>query len=312
MERPRGSVEVSSVEEGQRLDSLVSSLSGVSRSKVQRLISAGHVLVDGAPARKNHSVSPGERVSWDAPPPEPEDLESQDIALDVIYEDEHLVVVDKPARVVMYPGPGHESSTLLNALLGRYPGIAGVGGKGRPGIFHRLDRDTSGLVAVALTEGAYQAMVKEMKERRVTREYLALVVGSIAAETGTIDLPMGRSRANRKRMAVDRVAGRRAVSRFKVRERFDDRFTLVEVALETGRTHQIRVHFSHIGHPVAGDPEYSRGRASRQLGLDRQFLHAWRLAFDHPFTGERLEFESGLPAELQQALEKIQVKGQTP
>ncbi len=305
MDRPRGSVRVTAGEAGKRLDTLVSELSGASRSKVQKLISTGHVLVNGAPARKNHALSAGEAVSWEIPPPEPEELKPEDLPLDVVYEDEHLLVVNKPAHMVMYPGPGHESGTLLNALMARYPDIAGVGGRGRPGVFHRLDRDTSGLVAVARTEAAYRAMVEEIKERRVQREYLALVVGSLPAETGTIDLPMGRSRGNRKRMAVDRVAGRRAVSRFSVRERFGERFTLVEVGLETGRTHQIRVHFSHIGHPVAGDPEYSRGKSARSLGLDRQFLHARRLAFDHPVTGERLEFESGLPADLLRVLDEL-------
>jgi len=292
-------------DEGGRLDVFISSRAGISRSRAQKLIADGLVLVNGEAGRKNHTMAEGEVISWEIPEPEPEEIIPQDIPLDIVYSDEHILVIDKAADMVMYPGPGHPSGTLLNALLSKYPDIAGVGGKGRPGVFHRLDRGTSGLVAVARTEQAYQSMVEKMKEREISRTYIALLVGSIPAETGTIDAPMGRSRGNRKKMAVDPYAGRRAVSTFKVLERFGDEFTLARVTLETGRTHQIRVHFSHIGHPVAGDPEYSRGKASRQLGIDRQFLHAHRLEFDHPVTGLLMEFESELPADLEGALEAL-------
>jgi 23S rRNA pseudouridine1911/1915/1917 synthase len=305
MEDDLGSAITGSEDEGGRLDTFVSEHAGLSRNRAQRLISEGLVLVDGKPARKNHTLARGESVSWEIPPPPIGQVVPQEIPLQVVFEDEHLVVVDKPADMVMYPGPGHSSETLLNALLSRYPDIAGVGGRGRSGIFHRLDRDTSGLVAIARTEKAYQAMVEMMKSRLVERNYLALVVGSVPADAGTIDAPMGRSRGNRKKMSVDQVTGRPAVSRFKVVERFNSDFTLVEVSLETGRTHQIRVHFKHIGHPVAGDPEYSRGKSARPLGISRQFLHACRLRFEHPFTGERLEFASDLPADLQKVLEKL-------
>ena len=301
----RGSATAGHADEGERLDIFITEHAGISRSRAQKLISDGHVLVGGEPGRKNHALSSGESVSWEVPPPEPEDIVPQEIPLLIVYEDEHIIVIDKPADMVMYPGPGHPSGTLLNALLARYPELVGVGGRGRPGVFHRLDRGTSGLVAVARNEQAYSAMVEKMQARQVERVYLALVVGSIPAQTGTIDAPMGRSRGNRKRMAVDQYAGRRAVSTFEVLERFDSDFTLVEVALETGRTHHIRVHFSHIGHPVAGDPEYSRGRSARQLGLDRQFLHARRLSFDHPVTGERMVFDSELPADLEGVLEGL-------
>jgi len=301
----RGSATAGHADEGERLDIFITEHAGISRSRAQKLISDGHVLVGGEPGRKNHALSSGESVSWEVPPPEPEDIVPQEIPLLIVYEDEHIIVIDKPADMVMYPGPGHPSGTLLNALLARYPELVGVGGRGRPGVFHRLDRGTSGLVAVARNEQAYSAMVEKMQARQVERVYLALVVGSIPAQTGTIDAPMGRSRGNRKRMAVDQYAGRRAVSTFEVLERFDSDFTLVEVALETGRTHQIRVHFSHIGHPVAGDLEYSRGRSARQLGLDRQFLHARRLSFDHPVTGERMVFDSELPADLEGVLEGL-------
>jgi 23S rRNA pseudouridine1911/1915/1917 synthase len=300
-----GSTRITAEDEGVRLDTVVARLSGISRSRVQKLIGDGMVLVDGTPAKKNHQVTAGESLTWELPAPEPERLAAQNIPLDVVYEDEHIVVVNKPADMVMYPGPGHGSETLVNALLARYPDITGVGGRGRPGVFHRLDRGTSGLVAVARTGEAFDAMVEMMKERRVAREYLALVVGGVPADSGTIDAPMGRSRTNRRRMSVDRAAGRRAVSRFEVKQRFGDEFTLVQVSLETGRTHQIRVHFKHIGHPVVGDPEYSRGRASRRLGLERQFLHAFRLSFEHPVTGEPLDLRCDLPADLQSALSAL-------
>ena len=302
----KGSGEAGPDDAGRRLDTFVASRVGISRSRAQRLIADGNVLIGNIPARKNHILSTGEHVSWELPPAEPESIAAQEeIPLDLVYADDHLVVIDKQANLVMYPGPGHASNTLLNALLARYPDISGVGGNGRPGVFHRLDRGTSGLVAVARTEEAYGAMVDKIKERDVDRDYIALVVGALPAEIGTIDAPVGRSHSNRKRMAVDRIAGKRAVSRFRVKERFGREFTLVEVSLETGRTHQIRVHFTHIGHPVAGDPEYSRGKSSGKLGLERQFLHAYRLAFEHPVTGDQLEFTSELPADLEVVLEQL-------
>jgi 23S rRNA pseudouridine1911/1915/1917 synthase len=292
-------------DDGERLDVWLASRAEISRSRVQKLVADGLVLVDGRPAKKNHMMASGENVEWDVPEPEPEDIIPEDIPLDVLYEDDDILVIDKPAQLVMYPGPGHPSGTLMNALLARYPDIEGVGGRGRPGVFHRLDRGTSGLVAVARSQRAYEAMVLQMQEREVDRVYTALVSGPISAQAGTIDAPMGRSRSNRKRMAVDPYAGRKAVSRFEVLERFGDEFTLVEVSLETGRTHQIRVHFSHIGHPVACDPEYSRGKACRRLGLERQFLHARSLSFAHPVTGEPMSFSSELPGDLQGALDHL-------
>lgn len=302
MSEDRGSVRIQPADGGQRLDKFLSSLTGLSRNRVQGLISDGRVFINGKPARKNDLLGVDEEVSWELPPREPEEVTPEDIDLDVVYEDESIVVLDKPAGMVMYPGPGHSGQTLLNALLSRYPDIAGVGGAGRPGIFHRLDRDTSGLVAVARTEGAYLAMVEKVKNREVEREYLALVTGEITGESGRIDAPVGRSVSNRKRMSVRQYGGRRAVTDFKVTERFSLEYTLVKVSLETGRTHQIRVHFSHIGHPVAGDPEYSRGKGRRELGLSRQFLHACRLRFSHPLTGEPLVFNSELPDDLNQVL----------
>lgn len=302
---PSGSVEVNPGDNGKRLDVFLSSVTGLSRSRVQALIAAGLVSVDGRPARKNHLVTSREEVTWEVPIPASEEIIPQELPLDIVFEDECLVVVDKPPGMVMYPGHGHTENTLVNALLSRFPDIAGVGGKGRPGVFHRLDRDTSGLVAIARTEEAYQRMVEMVGERRVERVYLALVTGDIPASHGTIDAPMGRSGENRKRMAVRQFGGRDAVTRFRVVERFSSGYTLVEASLETGRTHQIRVHFAHIGHPVAGDPEYSRGRGRRELDLARQFLHARRLSFEHPVGGEKLAFESDLPDDLARVLEVL-------
>jgi 23S rRNA pseudouridine1911/1915/1917 synthase len=299
-------------DEGERLDIFLAALAGISRSRAQSLITGGLVTVGGRPAKKNHVLAASEEVTWQIPPEKPSEIKPQEIPVEVVHEDDSLVVVDKPAHMVMYPGLGHSEDTLLNALLARYPDIAGVGGEGRPGIFHRLDRDTSGLVAVARTETAYQRMVEKVQRREVERVYIALVTGDIPASHGTIDAPMGRSTADRKRMAVRPSGGREAVTAFRVMERFEQGYTLVEVKLETGRTHQIRVHFAYIGHPVTGDPEYSRGRAARELGLDRQFLHAHRLSFEHPVTGRKLDLCSELPDELAAVLDGLRAKGVGP
>ena len=307
MERER-IIKVDSREAGKRLDVFLAQQTRLSRSLAQKVIAEGRVRVNGLTVRKNHKVCPGEEVTWEALLTDAGGAEPQNIPLSVVFEDGYLAVIDKPAGMVMYPGPGHTGDTLVNALLAMYPEIAVVGGRGRPGIFHRLDRGTSGLVAVALTRECYQAMVDMMQRRKIKRKYTALVVGEIGAERGTIDAPLGRSHSNRKRMAVDRYSGRRAVSRFSVLERFEG-YTLVEVVLETGRTHQIRVHFSHIGHPVAGDPDYSRRKSSRRLELNRQFLHAGSLSFRHPVTGDELSFTSELPADLRAVLDALRVSG---
>ena len=305
MSEDRVSVRIKPADEGQRLDVFLASVTGLSRNRVQGLISDGRVFINCESARKNHLLGVDEEVSWELPPREPEEVKPEDIGLNVVYEDDSIAVIDKPAGMVMYPGPGHSGHTLLNALLSRYPDIAGVGGAGRSGIFHRLDRGTSGLVAVARSEDAYLEMVEKVKNRDVEREYLALVSGEITGERGKIDAPMGRSLSNRKRMAVRQYDGRHAITDFNVVERFTQGYTLVEASLETGRTHQIRVHFSHIGHPLAGDPEYSTGDVRRELGLSRQFLHAFRLRFLHPATGESLDFNSELPEDLKQVLDYL-------
>ena len=286
---------VSETDAGRRLDVVVAALPGVAtRSLAERLIRDGAVLVDGERRAKSHRLEGGEEL--EVALPEPARLEPSEKPLEVVYEDEHLLVIDKPAGLVVHPAPGHDEETLVNRLVGL--GAAG-GDPGRPGIVHRLDRDTSGLLLVARSERAYERLSSAIRERQVERRYLALVRGAPRSRTGRIDAAIGRDRTDRTRRSIDTDTPREAVTWFEVRERLGER-TLLEVRLETGRTHQIRVHLEAIGLPVSGDPVYG---AARDLGLERQFLHAHALAFDHPTTGERLAFASSLPSDLAAALE---------
>ncbi len=286
---------VTAADAGERLDAFLAGPLG-SRAQAQRLIDGGLVLVDGAPRPKRHRLRGGESVTVEEVEPPPQDDRS-DAPYEVRYEDGDLLVVDKPAGVVVHPARGHRTGTLAQALAGQ---AAGGPDPWRAGIVHRLDRDTSGLLVVAKTEEAHRRLRALMKARRIEREYLALVEGRPPARTGTIDAPLGRDRRERKRMSVDTDVPRTAVTHFAV-ERALPASTLLRVRLETGRTHQIRAHLQAIGHPVAGDPEY--GRAGL-YGLERQFLHAARLAFDHPITGRRVDVESPLPQDLVAALER--------
>ena len=282
---------------GARLDAFLAEPLG-SRSRAQRLIEAGQVLVEGAPAAKRHRVRPGERVAVDERDPRPEPERGQ-APFAVAYEDDHLLVVDKPAGVVVHPAPGHATGTLAQALSGR---AAGGDEAARPGIVHRLDRDTSGLLVVARSEPALRALRALLGARRLTREYLALVEGRPPARTGTIDAPLGRDRRARTRVSTDTDAPRPAVTHFAL-ERALPAASLLRVSLETGRTHQIRAHLRAIGHPVCGDPEYG---TAGLYGLGRQFLHAARLAFAHPVTAEPLDVRSPLPGDLRAALARAE------
>jgi len=287
-------------EEGGRLDVLVAARAGISRSGAQRLIAAGAVTIDGSPAGKHRVLRAGESVAYELPPAGDSPLTPEDIAIPVLYEDAGLLVVDKPAGLVVHPAAGHEHGTLVHALLER--GLAGGHGL-RPGGVHRLDKDTSGLMVVARDPAAYQALVGLMSARRIRREYAALVCGAFPQEEGTIDAPIGRHPRDRTRMSVHTHEPRRAVTHFVVARRFPG-FTLVDVRLETGRTHQIRVHFAALGFPVAGDIVY--GRRPRPEGLPRQFLHARRLTFPHPLEPDReLTFESPLPPDLRQFIDRL-------
>ena len=291
---------VSETDAGRRLDAVVAALPGIAtRSLAERLIRDGAVRVDGERRAKSYRLEGGEEL--EVALPEPALLEPSDEPLEVVYEDEHLLVIDKPAGLVVHPAAGHEGETLVNRLVGL--GAAG-GDPGRPGIVHRLDRGTSGLLLVARSEPAYEELSSAIRERRVERRYLTLVRGAPKSRTGRIEAPIGRDRADRTRRSIDTDTARDAVTWFEVRERLGDR-TLLEVRLETGRTHQIRVHLEAIGLPVSGDPVYG---APRDLGLERQFLHAHALAFDHPSSGTRLAFESPLPSDLALALEKARTE----
>jgi 23S rRNA pseudouridine1911/1915/1917 synthase len=282
----------------ERLDVVLAAHVG-SRTRAQRLIALGAVTVDGAPARKGRRLEGGETIEVDeaADVPEAAEPEAPAVPFGIAFEDEHLVVVDKPPGLVVHPARGHRGGTLAQALAGR---AAGGEDPSRAGIVHRLDRDTSGLLVVAKTEEAHRALQEAIRERGVTREYVALVQGLPPARSGTIDAPLGRDRRVRTRMSTDTDDGRDAVTHFEV-ERALPRHALLRVRLETGRTHQIRAHLLAIGHPVAGDPEYG---TAGELGLARQFLHAARLAFAHPATGEAVDLRSELPADLAAALER--------
>jgi 23S rRNA pseudouridine1911/1915/1917 synthase len=284
-------------EEAERLDLYVAHhCPDVSRSHAQRLIEEGFVTVNGRPAKPSRLLQRGDRVVVRVPPPSPLDLEPEAIPLSIVYEDHDLLVVDKPAGMAVHPGAGRSRHTLVNALLARCPDLAGVGGVLRPGIVHRLDKDTSGLLLVAKNDRAHTALSQQLKERTVEKGYLALVTGRLDPIEGVIEGAIGRDPRNRKRMAVVE-GGRPARTAYRVRERLHD-CTLVEVTPSTGRTHQIRVHLAAVGHPIVGDAVYGRPSAL----VERQFLHACRLGFDHPADGRRLVFESPLPPDLQQAL----------
>jgi 23S rRNA pseudouridine1911/1915/1917 synthase len=281
-------------------------LTGVSRAVVARWVEDGRVLVDGRSRPKSHRLHGGEALAWDPPPAAPAGPPAPEAGLDLMvrYEDDQLLVVAKPAGLVVHPAPGHPAGTLVNALLGRAGSLSAAGGADRPGIVHRLDRDTSGLLVVAKDDATHLALVRELAAHRIERGYLALAQGHLAAEAGTVDAPIGRHPRDRKRMAVV-AGGRRAVTHWRVRERLPAA-DLVEVSLETGRTHQIRVHLAHLRHPVAGDLTYGADpRLAARLGLHRPFLHAWRLALDHPADGRRIELTEPLPDDLEAALERL-------
>jgi 23S rRNA pseudouridine1911/1915/1917 synthase len=284
---------------GIRLDRwLTGAFPELSRARVQALIDGGLVRIGGARTKAAHRLRAGEAVEIEIPPPPPQELEPEPMALTIVHEDEHVLVVDKPAGMVVHPGAGVSRGTLAAGALAHAPAIAGVGGQRRPGIVHRLDKGTSGLLVLAKTTPAYHALVGQLAAREVTREYLAIVHGRMARAEGRVDAPIGRDPLHRQRMAVRPPGeGRRAVTRFRVLERFDA-FTLVECRLETGRTHQIRVHLASLGHPVAGDTVYGRGRPPLPVEVDGVALHAARLVFVHPATQQRMEFSVALPTRI--------------
>ena len=289
---------------GERLDLFVPRrVPALTRSRVQRLIDEGLVTIDGRRTPKAGArLETGQRVQVSVPPPESTPLQPEPIPLRIVHEDQDLLVVDKPAGLAVHPSPGHSSHTLVHAVLAHCPDdLSGIGGEKRPGIVHRLDKDTSGLIIVAKNDAAHLALARQLKERKVAKTYLALVEGRIDPPEGIIDAPIGRHPRHRKRMAAI-AGGRHARTRYRVLREVDGR-SLVEVRPETGRTHQIRVHFASLGHPIVGDSLY--GRRDAPAALTRQFLHAQRLAFTHPRTGDRLQLEAPLPEDLERVLRKL-------
>jgi 23S rRNA pseudouridine1911/1915/1917 synthase len=279
----------------------------LSRARLQALINAGRVRVDGAVRKAAYRLHGGEAVEVDVPPPIPETLEPEPIALRVVHEDEHILVVDKPAGMVVHPGAGHARGTLAAAVLAHAPLTAGVGGPRRPGVVHRLDKGTSGLLVIAKTPAAYASLTAQLAARTVTRRYLAIVHGRVGLSQGVVDAPIGRDPRHRQRMAIRPAGqGKRAVTRYRVLERLPQ-FTYLELRLETGRTHQIRVHLASIGHPVVGDETYGRARGHRPPGFEGLALHAVELGFVHPMTQERMEFGAALPLPLDQLLSQLRI-----
>jgi 23S rRNA pseudouridine1911/1915/1917 synthase len=294
---------VSAEQAGERADKHVTdglADPSVSRSQVQDLIRAGAVTVNGETAKPNSKVQQGDFIVVDMPGPEPLEAIPENIPLDIVYEDADVIVINKPRGMVVHPALGHSSGTVVNALLYHCKDLSGINGVKRPGIVHRIDKDTSGLLMAAKNDLAHASLAEQLKAHTVNRRYVALVYGVIPHDRGTIDAPLGRDTHDRKLFTVTDKGSKRAVTHFAVTERFED-YTLVELKLETGRTHQIRVHMKYIGHPLVGDPLYG-GRAGRTLGMKGQALHAGVLGFVHPRSGEQLEFAAPIPSDLEHAL----------
>ena len=288
---------------GLRLDAfLAEKLPDLSRSRVQQLLEQGCILVEGKPGKKNRRLNAGERITLDLPEPAEADPEPEEIPLDILFEDEDLLVINKPKGMVVHPAPGHERGTLVNALLHHCgDSLSGIGGVKRPGIVHRLDKDTSGLMLAAKTDRAHAALAAQLRDHSLHRVYAALLIGTPRLGEGLVDLPVGRHPRDRKKMAAGVPGGRSAVTHYRVLEAFPG-YSYVECVLETGRTHQIRVHMASLGHPVAGDPLYG-GKCS--LPLSSQCLHAREICFRHPVTGEEMTFSCPLPPEFTAVLEKL-------
>ncbi|HEC21792.1 MAG TPA: RluA family pseudouridine synthase [Chloroflexi bacterium] len=289
-------------EGGQRLDQFIAaSIPDLSRSAAQRLIRSGDVRVNDRMTKPSYRLEPGDAITVTIPPPESETVLPEDIPLDVLYEDTDLVVINKPAGMVVHPAYGHTGGTVVNAALARWPEMIGVGGAKRAGIVHRLDKDTSGVMVLARTPAALADLQRQFRERTIYKRYLALVEGIPASSQGVIEAPIGRDPRQRKRMAVRR-GGREARTRYTLIEAFEEH-ALLSVEPLTGRTHQIRIHLAWLGHPVAGDPIY--GYRKQRIKMKRLFLHAAELHLDSPSTGERMRFEAPLPPDLQHVLERL-------
>lgn len=307
-----GEIITGSLAAGQRLDKALAEASGLSRERVKALMAEGAVRIGGVPATQPAAKSTAATFEIALPPPEEPAARPQDIPVPIVFEDAHLVVVDKPAGMVVHPAAGNPDGTLVNALLHHCRGsLSGIGGVSRPGIVHRIDKDTSGLLVVAKSDAAHERLARQFADHSLERAYLAVVTGHPARKSGTVEARIGRSDSDRKKMAVlpaDSSRGKHAVTHWRVLQELEHA-ALVECRLETGRTHQVRVHLASIGHPLLGDPVYGRSNAHlrpllQRLGFRRQALHAAVLGFIHPVTGARLRFESALPADMRELIDE--------
>ncbi|AFW93850.1 MULTISPECIES: RluA family pseudouridine synthase [Nostocales] len=294
-------------ENSDRLDRYLSQeLSDLSRSRIQQLIEQGHVQINNLICTsKKINLKTGDLITLEIPTVQPLAISAENIPLDILYEDDELIIINKPAGLVVHPAPGHPDGTLVNAILAHCPNLPGIGGIQRPGIVHRLDKDTTGAIAIAKTDLAYQHLQAQLQAKTARREYLGLIYGVPKTETGSIDLPIGRNPQDRKRMAIVSIedGGRNAVTHWRVKERFGN-YTLIHFQLETGRTHQIRVHSAKMGHPLVGDPIYSSGH-SLGVNLPGQALHAWKLQLQHPVAGNLVEVTAPLPRSFATLLEVL-------
>jgi 23S rRNA pseudouridine1911/1915/1917 synthase len=268
-----------------------------SRSYVQKLIAQGHVRINATRVKSNTKIKNGDAVELVVPPPKKTEVAAEDISLNIVFEDEHLLVIDKPVGMVVHPAAGHYTGTMVNALLAHCNDLSGIGGELRPGIVHRLDKETSGLLVVAKDDYTHRKLSNQFKQRSIKRKYIAFVRGLVELDNGTINLPIGRHKRHRQKMAVGFTQSREAVTHYRVLKRYDD-YTMLELVLGTGRTHQIRTHLEYLGYPLLGDKKY--GKNSEKIG--RHALHAATLGFKHPVTKEFLEFESELPEDMKRLL----------
>jgi len=296
-------------EGGERIDIFLAGKTGITRSQIQKLIEQGNVFVNDKSVNQNYRIRTNDLISLNIPEKPDEGLIPENIPIDILYKDEHLIVVNKPAGMVVYPAAGHSQGTLMNALAYHCDKLAAIGSPLRPGVVHRLDKDTSGLMVVALDDAAYYNLADQFKQRTINRRYLALIYGNFKEDAGEIALMIGRSESDRKKMSTSVRRGKEAVTRWKVLKRFNHA-ALIEAKLGTGRTHQIRVHFASIGHPVLGDKTYGKKvevevKAQKKIMFPRQMLHAERLGFIHPITGEHLGFSSPLPQDMAEKVEQL-------
>ena len=287
-----------------RIDSyIVDKNINLSRTAIKRLLDEGKILVNGKKQKPSYKPEVGDIITIEIMKPKEVELKPQDIPIDIIYEDKDIIVVNKPKGMVVHPANGNPDGTLVNAILAKCKdSLSGIGGEIRPGIVHRLDKDTSGLLIIAKNDQAHINMSKQIQDRKVIKKYIALVKGVIGENTATIDMPIARSTKDRKKMAVD-PNGKEAITHYKVLQRYD-KYTLLEIKIDTGRTHQIRVHMAYIGHPVVGDMQYSNGK--NEFGIEGQMLHSKYLEFDHPITGKRLKLEAPLPEYFEQVLKELE------